>query len=177
MRYLGGKHKSSKYILPILNDFVIGCDYYEPFCGAVNIGSGIRCASSVTLSDAHPDLVALLQAAQAGWVPDRLVVDESEYAALKACSEPSAWRGLVGFGQSYGGKWFGGYARVTPPRVEDFLGGQLAATREENQQSTAEHDHSASKLPRLRAFRPPERRVLPRPAVCWHHRLRGNGQV
>lgn len=123
MRYLGGKHKSSKYILPIINDFVGGCDYYEPFCGAINIGSGIRGASSLTLSDAHPDLVALLQAAQAGWVPERLVVDEAEYNALKASTDSSARRGLVGFGQSYSGKWFGGYARDTKPKSEDYLGG------------------------------------------------------
>lgn len=123
MQYFGGKHYSSKYILPILNDFVSGCDYYEPFCGALNISQGVCGAARVILSDAHPDLVALLQAVQAGWVPEQLVVDVAEYAALKASGEPTAWRGLVGFGKSFGGKWFGGYAHDNADSHQEYLGG------------------------------------------------------
>ena len=49
------------------------------------------------------------QAALSGWVPPVSVTLE-EYKRLRT-AEPSALRGFVGFGGSFGGKWFGGYAR------------------------------------------------------------------
>jgi DNA adenine methylase len=46
-----------------------------------------------------------------GWTPPS-VVTEDEYHAQRT-APPSALRGFVGFGGSFGGKWFGGYARAT----------------------------------------------------------------
>ena len=63
----------------------------------------------VYASDAHEDLMLMWQAVQDGWVPPSNVSLE-EYQALRD-AEPSALRGFVGFGGSFGGKWFGGYAR------------------------------------------------------------------
>lgn len=48
-------------------------------------------------------------AVKTGWTPPTDVT-EDEYRALKD-REPSALRGFVGFGCSFAGKWFGGYAR------------------------------------------------------------------
>lgn len=44
-----------------------------------------------------------------GWIPPDFCSEEL-YQEIRNCS-PSALRGLIGFGQSFGGKWFGGYAR------------------------------------------------------------------
>lgn len=59
--------------------------------------------------DVHPDLMLMYRALIDGWQPPH-VIPEEQYQRLKY-SEPSALRGLAGFGQSFGGKWFGGYAR------------------------------------------------------------------
>jgi DNA adenine methylase len=61
------------------------------------------------LADVHPDLVLMWQAALDGWrAPTTL--SEEDYERLRN-AEPSALRGFAGFPCSFGGKWFGGYAR------------------------------------------------------------------
>jgi len=60
-------------------------------------------------NDMHPDLIAMYHALKEGWVPPN-DVSEQEYATLKS-STTSALRGFVGFGCSFSGKWFSGYAR------------------------------------------------------------------
>jgi DNA adenine methylase len=47
---------------------------------------------------------------QNGWTPPSFV-SEQEYAAAKLLPSPSALKAFVGFGCSYAGKYFGGYAR------------------------------------------------------------------
>ena len=49
------------------------------------------------------------QAVQDGWVPPT-ELSEAQWRDLKD-AEPSALRGFAGFGCSFGGRWFGGYAR------------------------------------------------------------------
>jgi DNA adenine methylase len=44
-----------------------------------------------------------------GWTPPEQIT-EDEYNDLRT-AEPSALRAFAGFGGSFGGKWFGGYAR------------------------------------------------------------------
>jgi DNA adenine methylase len=60
--------------------------------------------------DIHPDLIMMYHAIQSGWLPPEFISEEL-YNDLK-CSSASALRGYVGFACSFGGKWFGGYARV-----------------------------------------------------------------
>lgn len=64
--------------------------------------------------DAHPDLVLMWRAIAQGWTPPEHVSEE-EYQALRHAA-PSALRGFVGFGCSFGAKWFGGYARGVSAR-------------------------------------------------------------
>lgn len=82
--------------------------YWEPFCGSCNVLSRIEAPLRVA-SDAHTDLILLWQAVQQGWLPPERVSEE-EYRAFRHMP-PSALRGFIGFGCSYSGKWFGGYAR------------------------------------------------------------------
>ena len=64
----------------------------------------------VHASDAHEDLIFMWQALMRGETEPFADVTEAEYLALKT-APPSARRGFVGFGASFGGGWFNGYGR------------------------------------------------------------------
>lgn len=108
---MGGKSLAAKYIVPkILSVKGNLTEYCEPFLGGASICCRVaNYFDSAQASDIHMDLMLMWQALQDGWEPPE-DVSEEEYIALKY-SEPSPLRGFVGFGCSFGGKWFGGYAR------------------------------------------------------------------
>jgi DNA adenine methylase len=111
MQYLGGKSRIAKPISKILLDAKrTRTTYVEPFLGA---GSVALLAAPeferVVVADVVPDLVLLWNAAILGWVPPT-ELSEEDYRSLRH-SEPSPLRGFAGFPCSFGGKWFGGYAR------------------------------------------------------------------
>lgn len=112
MRYLGGKSKiARKTAAAILGHTPRRGVLVEPFVGGGAMTEALSPAFELTVArDTHEDLVLLFQALQSGWVPPEHVT-ETEYAAHRECPVPSALRGFVGFGASFGGKWFGGYAR------------------------------------------------------------------
>jgi site-specific DNA-adenine methylase len=64
----------------------------------------------VHASDSHEDLILMWQALMHGETAPFADVTETEYQALKT-AQPSARRGFVGFGASFGGHWWGGYGR------------------------------------------------------------------
>jgi DNA adenine methylase len=107
VRYLGGKFRIRKQIIAYLESVRKGKDYIEPFCGANWIVSGMT--GNRTASDLSEDLILLWQALQQGWIPPT-AISEQEYNDLKN-APASALRGFVGYGLSFSGKWFGGYAR------------------------------------------------------------------
>lgn len=113
MRYLGGKSKIAKKLShEILTRTNNRETYIEPFLGggavATQMGSHFN---HVSYSDVHPDLMLMWEHIFDGGTFNS-EVDESEYQKLKN-SEPSAYRGFIGFAGSFGGKFFGGYARGT----------------------------------------------------------------
>ena len=84
--------------------------YWEPFLGGGNVFEYMAPNFLFSLgTDVHPDLMAMWQALRKGWDPPEEVTEE-EYRSLQH-AVPSALRGFAGFGCSFGGKWFGGYAR------------------------------------------------------------------
>lgn len=111
MRYQGGKYRLSKRIARIVEELRSpGQIYYEPFCGSCVVAekiSGIRIAS-----DINPYLIALFRQLQAGWSPPT-TIDEGFYSLVKnnMNNMSPAIVAFVGIGCSYGGKWFGGFAR------------------------------------------------------------------
>lgn len=111
MRYLGGKARIGKKIAVILDDYINrnNADYYEPCVGGGWVTSYLQTKGPKYLSDINEDLILLWQALQKGYIPPEYISEE-EYKAAKSL-EPSAYRGFVGFACSWGGKWFGGYAR------------------------------------------------------------------
>lgn len=111
MQYLGGKTRLAKPIAEVIVSMAEGrATYVEPFMGGCSVLAAVAPKfGRVIGADAMPDLVMMWQAAQNGWVPPTTVT-EDEYQAVRR-AEPSALRGFIGFGCSFGGKWFGGYAR------------------------------------------------------------------
>ena len=112
MRYVGGKVKIAGWIaenvLPHKGDKTT---YLEPFLGSASTFAKIAPHFKRSIaSDAHPDLMLMWQALVNGKTPPNHVSRET-YESLRF-AEPSALRGLVGFGSSFSGKWFGGYTDV-----------------------------------------------------------------
>lgn len=109
MKYMGSKARHAKEMLPIiLADRKPGQWYVEPFVGGANMidkVSGNRIAN-----DKHPHLIELLKAVSEGWMPPTSI-SEDTYRLANAQRTVNAITGFIGFGCSYSGKWFGGYAR------------------------------------------------------------------
>ena len=113
MGYLGGKSRYCKEIAQVIrlkrrNHQPI----LEPFCGMAYVSQHLY-PGPVTSSDICKPLILMHQAVQQGWEPPDSTSEE-EYADLKIRwqeGEDSALIGFVGFGCSFSGKWFGGYAR------------------------------------------------------------------
>jgi DNA adenine methylase len=108
---MGGKFRQAPHIAKAIAAHSQGYDrYHEPFLGGGNSAvAATRYFCTVTAADLHEDLVLLWQAVLSGWQPPDSI-SEAQYAEIKA-ARPSALRGFVGFGCSFGGKFFGGYAR------------------------------------------------------------------
>lgn len=117
MLYLGGKGRIGKEVAAtILASTRKRGRYVEPFLGG---GSAFKSISphfdSVCASDSHIDLMLMWMDAANGWIPPE-EMSEDIYRSLRL-ERPSALRGIAGFGSSFGGKWWGGYARSSsnPP--------------------------------------------------------------
>jgi len=111
MRYMGNKNRYAKDLLSIiLKDRRCDQWYVEPFVGSFSVidkVSGNRIANDINYY-----LIELFKAIQDGWIPPE-TVSEAEYKEIRINKDkyPACLVGFVGFGCSYAGKWFGGYAR------------------------------------------------------------------
>lgn len=108
MRYLGGKFRLRNQIAGFIQPYVRE-RYFEPFCGSAWVGEKIEAPVRV-FSDVHPQLIALWNAVMLGWVPPENVSEEEHREARRGFGEQYL-RGFIGFGCSYSGHWFHGYAR------------------------------------------------------------------
>lgn len=113
MRYLGGKARLARHLVPVL---AVPADvtYVEPFVGGANIMAAQAHVRRRIGADAHLELIALHRAIQAGWVPPADVTRE-EYEAVRDNREafPPHVVGFVGFGGSLQGAFFRGWDRGT----------------------------------------------------------------
>lgn len=109
MRYLGGKSKIRKQVAMFLESVrKPEQPYLEPFVGGgwvLQEMTGRR-----TASDGNAALIAMYRALQHGWEPPDFV-SESEYIKARSLSDDLPMKAFIGFGCSFAGKWFGGYAR------------------------------------------------------------------
>lgn len=110
MQYFGGKARTCKEIAGILNKARgEGQGFLSPFVGGGWVEQYIE--GEKILSDRHTYLIEMYKGLQRGWRPPT-EVSEEEYTRIKTNKDEDArLTGFVGFGCSYSGKWFGGYAR------------------------------------------------------------------
>ncbi len=109
MRYNGGKTRIAKYIAPIVNAERAGRFCWEPFCGGLGMTEHLK---PDLASDVHPGLIALYEQLRVdpAWL-DGFECTEEIYRAAKAFPDDCPAKAFIGFGCSFGGKWFGGFGR------------------------------------------------------------------
>lgn len=120
MVYQGSKSRISKYIVPILQEYIDDNNietYIEPFCGGANIIDKICCKNRIG-SDFNEDLITLLKYVQ---IDNDLKIAPDEcsfehYADVRKNKDTEKYSkeyvSLIGYCASYGGRYFdGGYGR------------------------------------------------------------------
>lgn len=109
MQYMGGKSRVRKQVAAYLESVREGKPYCEPFVGGAWVLQEMT--GDRTAMDANEALITMYQSLQAGWVPPDSL-SEDEYAELRHEQDPKdPMTAFAGFGCSFAGKWFGGYAR------------------------------------------------------------------
>jgi DNA adenine methylase len=113
MQYFGGKQRVAEGIASYLNGL---CPPYflEPFVGGLNVLPRIESPLRIG-ADLCTPLITMYRALQEGWDPPQ-ELSEEEYIRIKDIRDPyDPVTALAGFGCSFAGKWFGGYARRADP--------------------------------------------------------------
>ena len=112
MKYLGGKQRMAKHIVPFIQKELVTpgiTHYYEPFLGAGSVFIAVKTDKIKVGADICRPLMLLWEHVQSGGLLPEAIT-ESEY--IEARNGPESWlQAFIGFGCSFGGKWFGGYAR------------------------------------------------------------------
>ena len=121
MRYFGGKQRISKPLSKFLNkQLKEGQPFVDLFCGSCNVMINIEDDRLKIANDKHRYLIAMWKELQNGWLPPKNLTQE-EYQYIKENKDEKPYlTGFVGFGCSFAGKWFGGYARTSVGRNENF---------------------------------------------------------
>lgn len=112
MQYFGGKQRISKSLSEFLNSQLReGQPFVDLFCGSCNVISKIDDGRLRIANDKHRYLIEMWKRLQNGYeLPDE--INEEQYKYIKNNKEEDlCLTGFVGFGCSFAGKWFGGYAR------------------------------------------------------------------
>ena len=130
MKYMGSKSRISKYIVPIIQDYIDSYNittYLEPFVGGANVIDKIKCENKYGF-DKNKYLISLLKRVQTGQklyseVPKELY-DKARSAFNKGdTSAFEDWEiGNIGFLASYNGRWFDdGYAKTGYEKTRNGL--------------------------------------------------------
>lgn len=111
MRYPGSKKRFGRQLKSVIESVrTHQTAYLEPFLGGGESFEAIAPLFDRAYGgDIHEDIALMWQAVAQGWEPP-IDVSEELYHSLRH-QKPSALRGFVGAGCSFGGKWFGGFAR------------------------------------------------------------------
>jgi len=110
LQYFGGKHRVAEKLVAFMQPFIDRADaYVEPFVGGANILRRVKHPNRYA-SDANAHLICLYQALQQGWEPPANL-SADEYKALRNEPVGNPLVAFAGFGCSFAGKWFGGYAK------------------------------------------------------------------
>lgn len=113
---MGGKSRISKSIAILINTYTDATlPFVSLFCGTCSVESKINNNKKI-LNDKHEYLIEMFKGLQNGYdLPES--ISEDEYRSIKQdLNKDKVLSGFVGFGCSFGGKWFGGYARSCKTR-------------------------------------------------------------
>ncbi len=129
MQYMGGKARIAKKLTEVMLSMTTERQtYLEPFMGGAWVLAQMAPHfAAPAAGDVMPDVAMMWSAVQQGWVPPTEMSRERWYQ-LKDES-PSPERAFAGFGCSFGGKWFAGFARPDPRQHESTGGYAGAAAR------------------------------------------------
>lgn len=109
MQFFGSKRRITKHILPIvLQDRRINQYYIEPFVGGCNV---IQYVDGNRIgNDSNYYLIQMWRSVQNGWLPSSNI-SRALYQDIRENKKnhPPELVAAIGFGGSWGGKWFGGY--------------------------------------------------------------------
>ena len=110
MKYMGGKAQIAAPIAKIISSGE-GNTLVSLFCGACSVESKVTGFDRIILNDNHKYLISLLRGVQAGYeLPSEIT--EEQYKVIRANKDRDpVLTGFAGFACSFGGKFFGGYAR------------------------------------------------------------------
>lgn len=109
MRYQGGKGKLAKVLAPMILEHAAGRRIVEPFYGGLAMTHALQPAMA---SDLSKPMFTLVQAVRGGWEPP-VFMSAEEYSVLarRKDDHDDPLVCFAGQGCTFGGKWFGGYAR------------------------------------------------------------------
>ncbi len=111
MKYMGSKQRYAKEILPITLARRESDQWWvEPFVGGFNLIDKVK--GKRLANDSHFYLIEMFRALQRGYeFPEAVSVELYKTVKTNPYVFENALYGFVGFGCSYSGKWWGGYAR------------------------------------------------------------------
>ena len=112
MQYFGGKQGISKPLSQFLNSQLKdGQPFVDLFCGSCNVITKIDDNRERYANDKQKYLIAMWNELQKGWQPPTSLSEE-EYKYIRENKDEKPYlTGFVGFGCSFAGRWFCGYAR------------------------------------------------------------------
>lgn len=111
IRYFGGKQKISKPLSEFLNNQLKeNQTFVDLFCGSCNVITKIDDKRLRVANDRHKYLISMWKELQKGWQPPTNLTKEGYYEVKDNQDDKPYLTGFVGFGCSFAGKWFGGYA-------------------------------------------------------------------
>jgi len=140
MQYLGGKYRIRKKLGAFLTEQAKGKDFFlDLFCGAGNVVTNVDHPNRYA-NDGNKYIVAVLKRAQRGGVfPDVITKEFHQQVKKNKDAYPDWLVGFVGFGCSFGGDFFHGFARgdyassaANSLSKIDLIGVQLAVSEYQN---------------------------------------------
>ena len=116
MQYFGGKQRIAPRIAAIINSFTRERPIYiEPFVGSAAVTCLVKARQRIA-SDANTALIKMWIALASGWDPPEFVSESDYQRASSNRIDTDPLTAFIGFGCSFAGKWFGGYARGNSKR-------------------------------------------------------------
>lgn len=110
MQYQGSKNKIAKKLLPILlKNRQEGQWFVEPFCGSCSIIEKVE--GNRIANDNNYYLIDLFTKIQQNYeLPETITKEQYHHIKVNKSEYDNALVAFVGFGCSFGGSWFNGYA-------------------------------------------------------------------